>query len=307
MTNIWQSVLELDSQRRTVRGNASTLADAIRRGVDLRIGTAFRHNEHIDTQSANRELIREHMDFRVTYLLDDRWVAAIETLRMPVSLPREFGPRPSMSFFLYNQDGHQAVARPFLDGQPPRQVGNQLAPKNDPAMPRMRMLDAADEATNAPSHSFVYEFDYYRYFVCDRWREVYAHDEAGRSVSGSYTDLIAAVDQGCEVKLAISDLASDAGSSPAAPDSIAVPHELFVHVGPCYEYTESGFLVAATHPVVRVRPAIPLCYRTQSWDFGWLLAGTDGHVARWICDPYTLQFNKTATRHAMRWFVDVPS
>ena len=31
----------------------------------------------------------------------------IETLRMPVSLPDGFGPRPSMSFFLNNQDSNQ--------------------------------------------------------------------------------------------------------------------------------------------------------------------------------------------------------
>ena len=75
-----------------VHGDAATLAQAIRRGADLRIGTAFRHTEHIDTASQDSEVIREHMDFRVTYLLDDHWVAGIETLRMPVALPDGFGP-----------------------------------------------------------------------------------------------------------------------------------------------------------------------------------------------------------------------
>lgn len=38
------------------------------------------------------------------------------TLRQPIELTEGFGERPSMSFFLYNQDGRQAIARPYLDG-----------------------------------------------------------------------------------------------------------------------------------------------------------------------------------------------
>lgn len=65
----WRCVLELNSRRELVARSEDALADAIRRGADLRIGTAFRHNEHIDTQSSNPELIQEVADFRVTYLL----------------------------------------------------------------------------------------------------------------------------------------------------------------------------------------------------------------------------------------------
>jgi hypothetical protein len=54
---------------------------------------------------------------------------------------------------------------------------------------------------------------------------------------------------------------------------------------------------------VRVRPAIPLRYTSRGWDFGWLMARTDGHVARWLCDQYTLTFHKSEARYAIRWFV----
>ena len=114
-----RTVLTLNSDRSVRSGSTTDLVDAIRRGADLRIGTAFRHNEHIDTKSSSNELIEEVAEFRQTWLLDDRWAAGIMTLRMPVELPEGFGPRPSMSFFLYNQDGTQAIARPYLDGQPP--------------------------------------------------------------------------------------------------------------------------------------------------------------------------------------------
>jgi hypothetical protein len=40
------------------------------------------------------------------------------TLRQPIALPDGFCPRASMSCFLYNQNGQQAIARLLLDGVP---------------------------------------------------------------------------------------------------------------------------------------------------------------------------------------------
>ena len=113
----WNCVLELNTERHTVTGSEKALTDAIRRGCDLRIYTEFIHNEHIDVTSDSTERIREVAEFGVTYLLEDSWAAGIMSLRQPVSLPDGFGPRASMSFFLYNQNGQQAIARPHLDGQ----------------------------------------------------------------------------------------------------------------------------------------------------------------------------------------------
>lgn len=292
----WQNVLELNERRECVSGSSDALCDAIRRGADLRIGTAFRYNEHLDTNSSNTELVHERMDFRVSYLVDDRWTAGIENLRMPIELPDGFGPRASMSFFLYNQDGNQAVGRPYLDGQGADQPSTAPVWQQDETMPKMHTFSAADEHSNAPSHHFIYDFEYFRYFVCDRWREVLAHDEQGRVVSGSLDALTDAVSQGCEVKLGIGGLCDDLGDG--------LPHEVFVHVGPCYHLTETGYLVGGANPLVRVLPTIPLIYNSKAWDFGWLLCRTDGYVARWLCDPQTLQFTKSNTKHAIRWFVD---
>ena len=96
----------LNAQRKAESGDTAQLASAIRAGADLRVGTGFRHNEHIDPTSENQDLVREVMDLRITYLIEDHWVAGIENLRVPIQLPDGFGPRESMSFFLYNQDGH---------------------------------------------------------------------------------------------------------------------------------------------------------------------------------------------------------
>lgn len=298
-TNHWREAMVLDQKRQVISGTNEALAAAIRRGADLRVYTEFRHNEHVDPKSTNRELIREVTDFRVTYLLDDRWVAGVINLRQPISLPDGFGPRPSMSFFLYNQNGDQAIARPFLDGGPtPGKMGP--APLDDHSdMPKYHQLDAWDTGTNAPSSNFVYEFEIYRFMVCDDWQEVCAHDANGRVTSGSVDALAEEFSRGREVKVAIRGLCDD-----VAPAGVAGPgHEVFVHCGSCYYYTEQKQFMAASHPAVRVQPEIPLRYQSKGWDFGWLMPRSDGHVARWLLDPYTLKFNRSDRRHAMRWFV----
>ncbi|MBI4623205.1 MAG: hypothetical protein HY736_08305 [Verrucomicrobia bacterium] len=289
----------LDRERRRVSGSAAALVAAVRRGADLRIYTEFRHNEHIDTKSDNPELIREVADFRVTYLLDDRWVAGIINLRQPIELPNGFGPRPSMSFFLYNQNGLQAIARPYLDGEPATgKMGS--APIGDYRdMAKYHQFDAWDAGTNAPSSNFAYDFETFRFWVCDEWEEVFAHDAAGRTLSGSIEALAEEFARGREVKVGLGGLCADMAAAPAP----AIPHEVYVQCGSCYYYTERKQFMAASHPVVRVKPAIPLRYRSQEWDFGWLMPRSDGHVARWLVDPYTLKFQRGQGRHAIRWFV----
>lgn len=294
-----RNVLTLNTDRSIRSGSTTALVDAIRRGADLRIGTAFRHNEHIDTSSASSELIEEVAEFRQTLLLDDRWAAGIMTLRMPVELPEGFGPRPSMSFFLYNQDGTQAIARPYLDGLPPTAAPGPSPVEPQPDMPRYHQFDNFDAGTNAPSHNFVYDFDHYSFLVNDRWREVLAHDHTGRPSSGSLAALTDAFLRGSPVKVAIAKFC--VGLVP--PGETAPEHEAFIHAGSCYYYTDRKLFITGTHPAVRVKPAIPLRYGTGGWDFCWLVARTDGQVERWRCDPYTLKFDRSTHRYDMRWFV----
>lgn len=294
--NAWACVYTLDRERHQLSGDVQELVAAIRRGADLRIYTEFRHNEHIDTTSSSPELIREVADFRVTYVLEGRWVAGIINLRLPIELPHGFAPRPSISFFLYNQDGQQAIARPFLDGEPGKEEGGRLSPHGLNSMPKYHQQDAWDAGTNAPSSNFVYDFECYRFWVSDDWTEMLAHTADGKVLSGSMGALADAFHHGREVKVGIRGLCDDQAEGP-------IDHEVFAHCGSCYYYTEQKLFLAGSHPVVRIRPAIPLRYTSKGWDFGWLVLRTDGFVARWLVDPYTLKFNTSSDRYAMRWFV----
>ncbi len=291
----WRCALELDAKRNVVAGSPADLADAIGRAADLRIYTEFRHNEHIDVDSLNGELIREVAEFGVTYRVDQRWVAGIMSLRQPIELPIGFGPRSSMSFFLYNQDGTQAIARPHLDGSPVEASFGPSASEPPPNMPKYHVLDSWDAGTNAPSQNFVYDFDRFRYCVNDSWREILSHSANGEVVSGSLEELVDAFSTGCAIKLGISNLCADFCDEP--------DHEVFVQGGSAYYYTEQKLFLIGSHPLVRIRPSVPMRYTSRGWDFGWLMLRSDGHVVYRRCDPYTLQFSDHISRHAIRWFV----
>lgn len=295
----WRCDLTLDSGRAIVSGDPERLADSIRRGADLRIQTAFRHNEHIDIDSPSDERIEEVAEFKTTYLMEDRFAAGIMTNRQPVQLPDGFGPRPSMSFFLYNQDGQQAIARPFLDGAPATGQPGPSPCDDYRAMTKYHQLDGFDSATNAPSSNFIYDFEIFRYLVRDDWSEVLSHSPEGEVLSGAVKELAEAFVEGADVKVAIRGLCADVEKG----QPCGMNHEVFVPIGYSYYYTQQQCYIGASHPTVRVRPAIPLRYQSRSWDFGWLLPRTDGHCARLLYDPYTLKYQRSEGRYAMRWFV----
>lgn len=294
----WQRVLVSDPTRKVVEGSEQALADGIRNGADLRISVEFVHNEHIDVRSDCAELVREACEFGVTYLVDDRWVAGIMSLRQPVQLPDAFGPRPSMSFFLYNQNGEQAIGRPYLDGATDGALAGAAPVGSGDDMPKYHSHETWDDRSNAPSGNFVYDFEVFRYFVRDCWEEVLSHDAEGNTVSGSVDTLMAAFTDGRAVKAGISGLCSN---FPGAESCLR--HEVFVETGSCYCYVDRKLFIAGSHPVVRVRPGIPMRYRSGCWDFGWLLLRTDGTVVYRRCDPYTLAFSDERQRRPIRWFV----
>jgi hypothetical protein len=294
----WTCALKLDTARQVVSGSPQALAAAVGHGADLRIYTEFRHNEHIDVASDCTEKIQEVAEFGVSYLVDGRWTAAVMNLRQPVELPTGFGPRPSMSFFLYNQDGSQAIARPYLDG-----VGATGDPGPSPLqgvadMAKYHPQENWDGETNAPSGNFVYDFDVFRFLVNDSWEEVLHHDGEGEILSGSIEALGEAFAGGRAVKVGIGGLCQDLTETDETWG-----HEVFVQTGSNYYYTDRRLFIAGSHPVVRVRPDVPLRYTSRGWDFGWLVLRSDGKTVYRRCDPYTLAFEDCTMKLPLRWFV----
>ena len=208
----WRLALQLDPACRRVGGSEAALAAAIGAGADMRVATNFPHSEHIDPTSGFGDLIGEVAGFAVTFVVHPEggqpWVAGVQINRQPVECPTGFGPRASMSFFLYNQDGHQAIARPFLDGVAPtgglsgpesviedavaaaaqekekKAQGGLLADPGggtfDPVgCGRAEYLDAWDSQSNAPSQNFIWHFDFFKFFTGGGWTEAFSHDADG--------------------------------------------------------------------------------------------------------------------------------
>lgn len=223
----WRCALELNAAREPVSGSTTALSDAIRRGADLRILTGFIHGEHIDPDSDSTEIIREVSEFAVTCLLKDYWVAGMMSLRQPISLPTGFGGVSSMSFFMYNQNGQQAIARPYLDGVSRKDIMGASPFEQPPDMPKYHIINSWDKDTNAPSQNFIYDFEAFRFLVNDSWQEVLSHDARGNIRSGSLKDLTDAFSEGCDVKTGVSGLCNDLTDS----TSEAVDNEVFVKTG----------------------------------------------------------------------------
>lgn len=287
----WGCELELDKDRQVGAGDPARLARSVAGGADLRVVTSFRHNEHVEIGSEDDQVVNEVSDFPVTYLVDEHWVAGAMTLRQPVFLREDFGP-PSMSFFLYNQDGTQAVARPYLTS---RRAEETFTAGQDVGGDRLLRLGEFDLGTNAPSSSFVYRFDHYRFVTRRRWREVASTSADGQVLSGCIDELGSAVRSGQGIKVAVSNF------SPS-PESDVSSFQTMVRLTSSYSYTRDRRLIGLTMPLVRVRPSMPMGYSSGGWDFGWALVSTNGLVNYRRCDPQTLRFTDTRSHHSIRWF-----
>lgn len=302
----WQCALELRPDRSVAGGSFDGLCGAIGRGADLRVYTEFLFEEHIvpggDGDPRRNGLIREVIDFRQTFLLGGRHAAGITTLRQPLHPPFGFnGRQPKMSFFLYNMDGHQACANLLLDdGQaalPPGACSTVPAPAD---MPKMGPQNVFDEGSTGPSRNFIYDMEVYRFFVRDEWQQVLACDAGGQTTAGSFDALEAAQIAAREIKVGIRGLCSDLLAADAS-DS-AADHEVFVHVGSGFLHTGPRVYDALTHPLVRVRPAVPLHYASCNWDVAWVYLCTDGRACLRVLDPHTRRFEDRDARFACRWF-----
>ena len=200
-----------------------------------------------------------------------------------------------MSFFMYNCNGQQAIARPFLDGKgviPVTDTGHGCDES------KYHEISRFGDDTIAPCSNFIHDFYAYKFMVQDGWEEVLSHDENGSVLSGSAKALDEASNCGYEIKVAIDGICNGLWG-----EEKQMPHQLFIKTGPHYYYDETGYMVVETRPFVRCKPAIPMEYGDKNWDFGWAIVRSDGHVAGLFYDPYTLKPQKTYSRHAMRWFV----
>jgi len=292
----YKSVLELDEKQEITVGSFEALNKGIARGADLKIETIFRHHEHVDIQSPIHDHVREVSEFPESILVDGRWSASFMTMRQPANVPYGFGPRASLSLFMYNQDGSQAIARPYLDGGEVTGVKGACEPYNYAGHDRMHYLSCFDRGTNAPCDNFFYAFDSFRYLICDRYQLLCSLSGEGDLLAGDPEALWKAVRLGVDIRVGISGLCGElSGAKP-------YDHVLYVRAAFLYHYQESGLLTIETHPFVRIAPDIPLRYASGNWDYCWAIVRTDGKCSVMRMDPYTLSFTEHKGNYGTVWF-----
>ncbi len=297
---MWKCALELTPDRRVSQGSTQELCAAIQRGADLRIYTEFLFDEHIEPNWKGdpkyNGLIREVIDFRQTFSIDGRHTAAVTTQRQPLHPPFGFnGTQPKMSFFLYNMDGQQACANLILDDADCTTVAGsnqEFPPPSD--MPKMSAMQVFDGDTYGPGRNFVYDMEVYRYFVRDDWDMIFSYDDQGKPTFGDVTAIEQAQLAGKEIKVGISGLCSTWGGT--------LPHEVFSLVGSGFYHCQPRLYACSTHPIVRVKPGIPVIYSSQGWDLCWVFLRTDGMAVVRRIDPVTRRFEDRETQLACRWF-----
>jgi hypothetical protein len=290
----WETILELDSNRKVVFGGEKALAEKVRKGCDLRVATVFRHNEHVDPASSNDELIEETGDFSQSVLLNGCWSAAFMTLRQPVSIPAGFGKIPSLSLFLYNQNGQQAMARLSFAGKIEEPAVSE--PEN---MPKMHVQGIFDNASTGLSKNFIYDFDEYRFLVNDSWTEIYSNSCFGECNGGNIDELGLLCRQGYKIKVSVSGLFTYQWGGGDIGD------EIFIHGGSSYYYTKQKLMILNTHPFVSVPPGMPLLYSSEKWSYGWLIVRSDGYSVIRSYNPFTCKFADYETRFSIRWFANL--
>jgi hypothetical protein len=299
----WCCALELNQHRQIVSGSEQALAAAVARGADLRVYTQWKFEEHMipyDASLAGRNLdglIEEVIDFRETILIDSHHVAGITTLRQPLTPTQGFnGTEGKMSFFLYNMTGHQACANLSLDRtrEYPAPSGARSIATSPPGAEKMSPEECFNVGTCAPCRNFIYDMEVYRFLVRDDWTELLRTDEKGVIISGSLEKLVEAFRGGAEIKLGVAGLNKDRSGDHH--------DEVYIHIGSGFHHTHRQSFDCGTHPLVRVKPAIPLAYGADNWDVAWLYARTDGSVKVRVLDPRTRLFAQESMNLALRWF-----
>jgi len=276
MTAKWVELCRIGRDFQPIAGDVTAVAQALRRGADLRRFSTY------SPQTIG--LVEETMTLQTTWLFDNEHVGGLATLRQPVHCAVDFEFKPSLAYWIFNVTAPSGMAIVPLDGQPAdAATGNWVRVVNHP------FTKGAD---------IEWLSGQYRWWVRDDWREIYAHDEQGQTIQGSSQDIQRAANDGCALKVGIKDLWSYL--MPAGQE--APTHEVFLECSVQFAHIDKNFFGALTTPTFLVQPCKPLQFHGQAFAPGWLLVRTDGRICRQTLDPTTMQWQRSWTKHAIRWF-----
>ena len=276
MANKWVEVCRVGRDFRPTHGTVAAVAEAVRRGADLRRFSTY--------SPQTTGLVEETMTLQTTWVFDDEHVGGLATLRQPVHCALDFNFGSCMAYWIFNVAAPSAVTFIPLDGKAVDQAtGNWIRVENHP------FTKGSDVEWFSPE---------YRWWANNDWEEIYAHDEQGHAVHGSWQDIQHAANNGCVLKVGIRNLWEYLTPS----GQVSPEHEVFIECGVQFVHIDSQFSGVLTIPTLMLGPCKPLKFVGETFAPGWLLVRTDGRLCRQTLEPSTMQWQRTWARHAIRWF-----
>jgi len=285
--------MTLNPKLEIIQGSVVNLNSLLAAGADLKVSTGFTFNEHIDINSKDDQTVAETSTFAQTVIIDDHWSAGFMTLRQPVELPNGFGTANSLSLFLYNQNGLQAMAKLVLDGQVEKALNNDT---DDFGYVKNHLISMNDQGTCGVSRNFIYDFDFMAFSLNDIYEELFANSKEGICVGGSIDGMAEAYAKGRGIKLAVKDISEALWGKSTHSD------EHFLHCASSYYLTKEKVMIASSLPFISVPADIPLTYKARSYKYCWLVARSDGRVEIRSYSPFENKWLTQTMRTKLRWF-----
>ena len=143
--------------------------------------------------------------------------------------------------------------------------------------------------------SRAYPYGVYRWFVCDRWSDVYEHDAEGNRVQGDLEELKGYVRQGRTIQVGIRQLFGLAEDVVNGPSHISFVTTIQPVISNSHVQSNCDLVVAGA-------PKWPFSWR-DGLHVGTMLPSTSGEILCFLAEPGKLPFKRLTRRRAMRWMV----
>ena len=251
MTSDWVLALEQTGAMEVVGGTRAKVAEAVRRGADLRLYLVARGYE-------------ETLYFQQTYAGAADAFAGLMTHHHSHEHRGVSLAEPYLSFFKYDSLGAFSHVK---------------------WLPDTRVLQEPQP----------YQYGVYRWYVCDRWRTVYEHDQDGNRCAGDLEELKELVRRGCSLKLGVNRLFNLPGGDAEGP-----AHVCFLTV--MQPLIKDGHVGANCDLVLSGAPQWPWSWKDDI-SLGLVWPWTSGEVIGHWVQPGVLPFAREKARCAMRWLV----
>ena len=206
----------------------------------------------------------ETLYFQQTYAGEDAAFAGLMTHHHSYAHRGELAEQPYFSFFRYDALGPFSQVKWMLDGS----VFDEPQP---------------------------YAYGVYRWYVCDRWRVVYEHDEQGNAVAGDLDELQASIRAGRSIKIGVRQFFGIQDDDPHGP-----PHLSFLSV--MQPLIADGNAGANCDFVLACGPRWPLAF-ADGLEIGMVWPWSSGEMICHLVRPGGLPFRRTRVNRAMQWLV----